>query len=897
MTKASRGSSALPAGRIGAATRRVVSAGLTAALLVVAASAARAQLGADRPTARQVNDVLLPYLIAQKRHPIDGFELPASDVWWAWRSQYDMSIDRPLTNVMHLAAHNAFNALGDGYGIVPAIAPNQILGVTQQLEFGARLVEIDVHDPDGFLEVFHWIDAAGENDREFRDVLAQISRWMNDNFNEIVFIDIEDATDDDEGDTPETSIDRALRQIFGDPDDPGGASLLFTPAMRAELGRWPSRREMLELGTRVVVFAHRNDTEDGRFGTPVRYVDAATGHVWYGTELAFRVDGADGTAPAHGNLIQFPVQDIASKVASAPSLLENESYFLTMQSDGIDQIPPSLLDYFLRLLPQIVDLFFQFDAERATPDDARWASRNNVNFLKLDFLFGHDEDADLGSNSATYDLIPYSRDDVYEIEDEGDRGKLLRFAIWSWAEGDPAVQRQIFQDLTPGDGTGTTRRRVVSDLMGSIGHPEFSDELAERGAAARSNGRDFAVQRTLDGNPDRRWVSVGPAGGEALDAAAPHPFALRSTERDGATGRYRWKLSTHRGSADEAASIPDADLNGDDGFRYVFAAPGNGRENEDLFEARRLSGSAEAVWINANDADRNGQWAACPCVPRLARLVVMEPTIDEGSLGRLSLLFEDADPFDRHTVSIDWGDGTPPDVIALAAGERALEGAEHLYVDDDPTGTSADGYTISVELHDGINPPTSAQRTISVRNLDPSIDSLASTSTAERPADEGEPVELVAEFSDAGALDVHEASVAWGDGTVTAGRLVEADGAGAFSASHAYVAGGLYDVVVAVSDDDLGGASATTTAFVTGVGLHAGVLQVVGDADRNVVTLNRESTRSLMVHADFLADARFRRFDPALVERIEIYACPDDHVKIAGNVDDIEILILPCSGA
>ena len=95
---------------------------------------------------------------------------------------------------------------------------------------------------------------------------------------------------------------------------------------------------------------------------------------------------------------------------------------------------------------------------------------------------------------------------------------------------------------------------------------------------------------------------------------------------------------------------------------------------------------------------------------------------------------------------------------------------------------------------------------------------------------------------------------------MTAGRLVEADGAGAFSASHAYVAGGLYDVVVAVSDDDLGGASATTTAFVTGVGLHAGVLQVVGDADRNVVTLNRESTRSLMVHADFLAGARFRRF-------------------------------------
>ena len=54
MTKGSRRASALLAGRMGRAMRRVVvPAGLAAALLVVAASAARAQLGADRPTARQ----------------------------------------------------------------------------------------------------------------------------------------------------------------------------------------------------------------------------------------------------------------------------------------------------------------------------------------------------------------------------------------------------------------------------------------------------------------------------------------------------------------------------------------------------------------------------------------------------------------------------------------------------------------------------------------------------------------------------------------------------------------------------------------------------------------------------------------------------------------------------
>ena len=73
------------------------------------------------------------------------------------------------------------------------------------------------------------------------------------------------------------------------------------------------------------------------------------------------------------------------------------------------------------LIPQIVDFFTQFDAKRATPDDIRWAARHNVNFIKADFLFGHDEDADLGSNAATFFGIPYSRDDAYELENDGNR--------------------------------------------------------------------------------------------------------------------------------------------------------------------------------------------------------------------------------------------------------------------------------------------------------------------------------------------------------------------------------------------------------------------------------------------------------------------------------------------
>jgi hypothetical protein len=256
-----------------------------------------------------------------------------------------------------------------------------------------------------------------------------------------------------------------------------------------------------------------------------------------------------------------------------------------------------------------------------------------------------------------------------------------------------------------------------------------------------------------------------------------------------------------------------------------------------------------------------------------------------------------ADPFDRHTVRIDWGDGTQPDLIDLTIGARALEDVEHLYPDDDPTQTTADMYTITVELSDGITQAATGEREITVADVDPAITAFTSTSPADMPSPEGAPVAATGAFSDVGVRDVHAANVDWGDGTVTPAFLSETSGVGSFTASHAYAAGGLYDVVVGLADDDLGGASAMTTAFITGIGLHDGVLQIVGDAEPNVITLNRESTRTLKVHADFLGDGRFRRYDLTSVQRIEIYACADDHVNIAGNIDDVEILILPCTGA
>jgi hypothetical protein len=87
-------------------------------------------------SASVVEDVLLPKFIAQAGD--SNNQLPASDAWWALRSQRNMAIDEPISKVMNLGGHNAFNSLNEGYDIVREFAPNQILSLTGQLDLGAR---------------------------------------------------------------------------------------------------------------------------------------------------------------------------------------------------------------------------------------------------------------------------------------------------------------------------------------------------------------------------------------------------------------------------------------------------------------------------------------------------------------------------------------------------------------------------------------------------------------------------------------------------------------------------------------------------------------------------------------------------------------------------------------
>lgn len=564
-------------------------------------------------TAADVEELLLPlYMGGFSDEVLLPVTLPdsnlgESDAWWALRSQLNMAIAEPETNVMHLGSHNAFNALREGFKISSVlswpVAPNQLLSLQGQLDIGARLMELDLHDDDvdgvdGRLILKHGtplISTSRNSAFLLSEALNLIYQWLirPENSNEVIYLDIEDVTEDNESDAGVEQL-IPLFDIF----ESDGESLIFTPEDRKarcadevpdELCRWPSRLELLQQNKRVIIFTHRNDSDVSRFGTASSYIDKS-GHQWWYSSIAFQRDGAE--QPDQGVYIGDGLDDV-DEIGDGDPRLPDLNYFYGVKSDGLRALGPA---------PGIG--FWGGGDDAGEPKDFQLIATYNVNFMQPDFLFTHDEDADLG-NSVLDD-----NDARYSIWDQGERQARLEALIWSWEKGDPAVDRQIFQDLIPGDGSGAAQREQFTASTGLLSVPEaitgmdLSGMLDERGSAARSNGRDYALLRPFVS----RWQSFSPI--------IPAAFALRSVSR-GCDGQYDWKISDYRGFPDAPEGIPPSELIPTypegvpecDQLEYMFAAPANGWQNLFLLEARvNQSRLQEFVWINANDTDRDGNW-------------------------------------------------------------------------------------------------------------------------------------------------------------------------------------------------------------------------------------------------------------------------------------------------
>ncbi len=276
--------------------------------------------------------------------------------------------------------------------------------------------------------------------------------------------------------------------------------------------------------------------------------------------------------------------------------------------------------------------------------------------------------------------------------------------------------------------------------------------------------------------------------------------------------------------------------------------------------------------------------------PDITLLSLAQAVIDENGIADLSGMFTDAGSLDSHTVTINWDDGSTDTVLDLTVGDRSFN-TTHQYLDDDPTGTPSDVYTISVTVTDD-DEDDSETIQITVNNVDPVIDTIVSSAAALGNASEGDEITVSGSFSDIGTLDTHTAVIDWGDGTVSNATVVQDSGSGTFSGEHVYASGGIYTVSVTVTDDDTGSDTATATAVISGIGLHDGVLQVIGTDANDRVKINQQGNGYTKVHSTFISDrGRRRTFKSDEIESVQIFLGDgNDKAQLSGNID-LETLI------
>ncbi|HYT88770.1 MAG TPA: PKD domain-containing protein, partial [Gemmataceae bacterium] len=291
-------------------------------------------------------------------------------------------------------------------------------------------------------------------------------------------------------------------------------------------------------------------------------------------------------------------------------------------------------------------------------------------------------------------------------------------------------------------------------------------------------------------------------------ATSGEPVAIIVTAldfRNQTANAYRGTI--HFASSDAAATLP-AD--------YTFTSADNGTHTFLTPTVLRTAGSQTlTVTDAANSLQGSASLTVANVAPSNLALTLSAAALLVGQSLSLDGSFTDPGTGDQHTVTIDWGDGSPATVLTLTPGVRTFS-TTHRY----DVASKADTDTVHVTVADDHGGSTNAAASVVVRDIAPVGATLDLSATA---LDEGQSLTLTGTFDAPNSFDAHTITIDWGDGSEVT-KLALAPQIFSFQATHRYDESHpdgkplSSDVIqVTITDEHGGSASATATVTVSNI--------------------------------------------------------------------------------
>ena len=327
---------------------------------------------------------------------------------------------------------------------------------------------------------------------------------------------------------------------------------------------------------------------------------------------------------------------------------------------------------------------------------------------------------------------------------------------------------------------------------------EYTIPTVGAGPEGITTGPDGALWFTEDANKIGRVTTSGvfteytiPTASAGAEAITPGlDGALWFTEDAGKIDRITTAGAITEINIPTAGSIPEEVISGPDGGMW-FVESGTGKVGEEGFDLP-LSATGKTVSATEGSAFTGA----------VASFTDLDRTATAGNF----------------TATINWGDGT------TSAGTIAANGSGGFDVTGTHTFAEEGSSPITVTIQDVGSSRDSGGQSATAKSTatigDASLTSTGAVTSIAATEGSSTGNQVVATFRDAdpaGAVADYTATIAWGDGTTSAGTITAGAG-GAFnvSGSHTYAEEGRYSATVTIRDAGGSTASAANTTFQVG---------------------------------------------------------------------------------